>query len=274
MVAYQGLGAWVSLYDFALTKAPIDPGQAISAMAARGVQTLYLQTSRWNLPDDITGAAQTAQFIEDAHARGIRVVGWYLPGFSDIGLDVRRSMAVIKFTTPRGQHFDGLAPDIEDKSAVNHDLLAFDAGIVSYSRALRAAAGTGVAIGAIVPDAVNSLRYPPGWVGFPWQEIGRDYDVILPMGYWSVTKSDCAQQYDAGGYTREVASRTTSLMGVNKPLVIVGGVGDCDTVAEVQSYVAAARAVSIGASIYSFETVERSAGATAMWKALQTAVRH
>jgi len=32
--------------------------------------------------------------------------------------------------------------------------------------------------------------------------------------------------------------------------------------------------VGIGASIYSFETVERNAGATAMWKALQNAVRH
>ena len=63
-------------------------------------------------------------------------------------------------------------------------------------------------------------------------------------------------------------------MGVTKPMLVVGGVGDCTTVAEVQGYVAAASSVGIGASIYSFETVERSAGATAMWKALQTAIRH
>ncbi len=275
LVAYRGLGAWVSLYDFVFTKAPIDPAEATQAMANRGVQTLYLQTSRWNLPDDITGGDQTAQFIEDAHAHGIRVVGWYLPGFADINLDVRRSMAVIKYTTPKGQHFDGLAPDIEDKNAVNHNVAAFDAGIVAYSRALRAAVGSGAALGAIVPDAVNNQRFPPGWVGFPWQEIAKDYDVIMPMGYWSVTKSgNCGQQYDAGAYTRNVAATTTSLMGTSKPMLIVGGVGDCDTVAEVQGYVAAANVVGIGAGVYSFETVERNAGATAMWKALQTAVRH
>ncbi|HWD72493.1 MAG TPA: hypothetical protein VG779_08210, partial [Actinomycetota bacterium] len=134
LIAYRGLGAWVSLYDFVFTNAPIDPAQATQAMANRGVQTLYLQTSRWNLPDDITGADLVAQFIEHAHDHGIRVVGWYLPGFADVNLDVRRSMAVINFKTPNGQHFDGLAPDIEDRSAVNHNAAAFDAGIVAYSK--------------------------------------------------------------------------------------------------------------------------------------------
>jgi hypothetical protein len=275
LIAYRGLGAWVSLYDFVFTNAPIDPAQATQAMANRGVQTLYLQTSRWNLPDDITGADLVAQFIERAHDHGIRVVGWYLPGFADVNLDVRRSMAVINFKTPNGQHFDGLAPDIEDRSAVNHNVAAFDAGIVAYSKALRAAAGTNVALGAIVPDAVNNQRLPIAWVGFPWPEIARDYDVIMPMGYWSVTKgSNCSQQYDAGAYTRNVASTTISLMGVTKPMLVVGGVGDCNTVAEVQGYAAAASSVGIGASIYSFETVQGSAGATAMWKSLQTAIRH
>jgi hypothetical protein len=182
---------------------------------------------------------------------------------------------VINFTTPKGQHFDGLAPDIEDKNAVNHNLLAFNAGIAAYSRALRAAVGSRAALGAIVPDAVNNERYPQGWVGFPWPEIAKNFDVIMPMGYWSVTKgSNCSLQYDAGAYTRNVASTTISLMGVTKPLLVVGGVGNCDTVAEVQGYVAAANSVGIGASIYSFETVENNAGATAMWRALQTAVRH
>jgi hypothetical protein len=271
---YQGLGAWVSLYDFDFTKAPIDPKDAVSEMAGRGVQTLYLQTSRWNLPDDITDSDKIGDFIEAAHAHGIRVVGWYLPGFADVGLDVRRSLAVLHFTTPKGQHFDGLAPDIEDKSAVNHNVAAFDAGIVAYSKALRSAAGSGVALGAIVPDAVNNQRYPAGWVGFPWPEIARDYDVIMPMGYWSVTKSSCSQSYDAGAYTRNVAATTTSLMGVTKPMLVVGGVGDCVTTGEVQGYVTAAKATGIGASIYSFETLQHNAGASAMWKALQTAIRH
>ena len=274
LVAYQGLGAWVSLYDFVFTKAPIDPEDATAEMADRGVQTLYLQTSRWNLPDDITASDQVATFVQDAHAHGIRVVGWYLPGFADVGLDVRRSLAVLHFTTPKGQHFDGLAPDIEDKSAVNHNVAAFDAGVVAYSKALRSAIGSGVAVGAIVPDAVNNQRYPQGWVGFPWPEIARDYDVIMPMGYGSVTKSSCSQSYDAGAYTRHVVATTTSLMGVTKPMLVVGGVGDCVTTSEVQGYVTAAKATGLGAGIYSFETLQHNAGASAMWRALQSAIRH
>jgi hypothetical protein len=277
IVAYQGLGAWVSLYDFAITPHPIDPAQATAAMAARGVQTLYLQTTRWNLPDAIDDPAVQAQFIQDAHAHGIKVVGWYLPGFANIDLDIANSMAVFNFRTPDGQHFDGLAPDIEDKSALGYNVAAFDAGIVAYSQRLRAAVGPGVALGAIVPDAVNNERYPPGWEGFPWHQIAKDYDVIVPMGYWSVTKPSAgclSNQYDAGGYTRDLYTTTTSLMGATKPMLIVGGVGDCDTLAEVQAYAAAAKSVgTIGASIYSFETVENNPSAYAMWKALQSARR-
>jgi len=265
----------VSLYDFVFTNKPMDPAAETATMARRGVQTLYIQTSRWNLPDDITGAPVVARFIEEAHARGIRVVGWYLPGFANVGLDVARSLAVLKFTTPRGQRFDGLAPDIEDQSAVDHNAPVFNAGIVAYSRALRAAVGPGVALGAIVPDAVNNRRFPPGWVGFPWPEIARDYDVIMPMGYWSVTKraGQCGTEYDAGAYIRDVIATTTSLMGVTKPMLVVGGVGDCDTLAEVQGYVAAQKALGIGASIYSFRTVEDNASADGFWKSLQTARR-
>jgi hypothetical protein len=264
----------VSLYDFVFTKAPIDPSDAVSEMAREGVQTLYLQTSRWNLPDSVTGAPQVAEFIDSAHAHGIRVIGWYLPGFADVNLDVSRSMAVLKFTTSTGQHFDGLAPDIEDKNAVNHNVAAFDAGIVAYSRALRAAAGPGAVLGAIVPDAVNNQRYPQGWVGFPWAEIARDYDVVMPMGYWSATKrGDCERSSDAGAYTRSVVGLTTALMGTSKPMLVIGGVGDCLTTSEVQGYVAAASAEGLGASIYSFETVQRSAHASAFWKALQAARR-
>jgi hypothetical protein len=130
-------------------------------------------------------------------------------------------------------------------------------------------------LGAIVPDAVNNRRFPPGWVGFPWPEIARDYDVIMPMGYWSVTKTTghCGSEYDAGAYTRDVIATTTALMGVPKPMLVVGGVGDCDTLKEVQGYVAAQNALGIGASIYSFQTVEDNAEAAGFWRALQTARR-
>jgi hypothetical protein len=275
LTAYQGLGAWVSLYDFAETAAPIDPAQATAAMAAHGVQTLYIETGRWSTPPGIDDPGAIAAFIDDAHAHGIRVVGWYLPGFANIPLDVSNSLAVLNFRTPSGQRFDGLAEDIEDPSAVGWNRAAFNAGIIAFSQRLRAAVGPGTALGAIVLDAVNNERAPLLWAGFPWPQIAQDYSVIMPMAYWSVTKpsrSCTAIQDDAGSYVRDVYHTTTSLMGVTKPMVIVGGVGDCDTLAEVQQYVAAAKALgTLGASVYSFETVEHNPAGAGMWAALQAA---
>jgi hypothetical protein len=244
-------------------------------MAAHGVQTLYIETGRWSTPPGIDDPSAIAAFIDDAHGHGIRVVGWYLPGFANIPLDVSNSLAVLNFRTPSGQRFDGLAEDIEDPSALGWNRAAFNAGIIAFSQRLRAAVGPGTALGAIVLDAVNNERAPLLWAGFPWPQIAEDYTVIMPMAYWSVTKpsrSCTAIQYDAGSYVRDVYRTTTSLMGTTKPMVIVGGVGDCDTLAEVQQYVAAAKSLgTLGASVYSFETVEHNPAGAGMWAALQAA---
>ncbi|HEU5002599.1 MAG TPA: hypothetical protein VFW71_07470 [Actinomycetota bacterium] len=272
LVAYRGLGAWVSLYDYALGNASLNPAQAVDAMVSRGVQTLYLQTSRWNLSPAVYDTKDVGAFIDDAHAHGIQVVGWYLPGFAPVSADLANALTDLHFTSPKGGHFDGLSLDIEDFSGVDNNLGAFDSGIVSLSRQLRAAVGPDQALGAIVPDAVNDRRAPATWAGFPWPEIGRDYDVVLPMGYWTVTKpsSKCGIQYDAGGYTKDIYQTTTALMGATKAMVIVGGIGDCDTLAEVQAYAQAAKSIGLlGASIYSFQTVQRNAQAGPMWEALQ-----
>ncbi len=275
LAAYQGLGAWVSLYDFALPPAELNPAQATAGMAAHGVQTLYIETGRWDLPPGLDDPGAQAQFIDDAHSHGIKVVGWYLPGFANINQDVANSKAVLDFKTPSGQHFDGLALDIEDKSNFGYNVSGFDAAISAFSVKLRAAVGPGQALGAIVLDAVNNERSPAAWAGFPWPEIAKDYDVVLPMAYWSVTKpsSDCtAVQDDAGGYVKQVDSLTTSLMGRTKPMVIVGGIGNCDTLSEVQAYVNAGKALgTLGAGIYSYETVEKNGAGTKMWAVLQSA---
>lgn len=276
LVAYQGLGTWVSLYDYDETSTPINPAAATAAMQSRGVQTMYLQTSRWNLPNAIDDPAAVGQLIDDAHAHGIRVVGWYLPGFANNAIDVQHSVGVLTFTTPKGGHFDGLALDIEDKTNFGSNIAGFDAGVTSFSRALRAAVGPHAVLGAIVPDAVNDRRSPQSWAGFPWPEIAHDYDVVLPMGYWSVQKpsSGCGEQYDAAGYTTDVYHTTISLMGTAKPMAVIGGIGDCDTLAEIQGYVQAVKATGmIGASIYTFETVESNPAGSQFWPILDT-TRH
>ncbi|HLF70047.1 MAG TPA: hypothetical protein VI541_03725, partial [Actinomycetota bacterium] len=266
--AYRGLGAWVDVFDYSLGN-HMDVAAAVSEMSSRGVRTLYLETSRWKEPQAFVDAATADLFIERAHAVGIKVVGWYLPGFGDIDRDIQRSLAVLQHSTPSGHRFDGLAPDIENRQEVSQDRLAFNAGIIEYSKRLRAAVPAGTVLGAIVVDAKNNERAPERWAGFPWPEIAKYYDIVMPMAYWSVTKKDCSVQYDAGAYINDVVAKTEALMGTSKPMHIIGGIANCTTTQEVEQYVAALRAVgSLGGGLYDFQTTQARPEKDQFWASL------
>lgn len=267
LAAYRGLGAWVDLFDYGHPDS-LPPITVVDELAARGVRTLFLQTSRWTHAGDLTRPAEADAFLEAAHARGVGVVGWYLPGFADVERDVRASLAVLAHRTPSGEGFDGFAADIEDDRAVDGDRGRFDAGIAEYARRLREAA-PGAVLGAIVPDAKNNERASSRWAGFPWPEIAARFDVVLPMAYWSVTKAASCPGYDAAAYIREVAGKTRALMVEARPLHLIGGIADCIQPDEVPAYVDAAReAGSIGGSLYDFLTTKGHPQADALWEQL------
>jgi hypothetical protein len=272
---YYGLGSWVDLYDYG-HPGNSSPEAIVDEMASRGVRTVYVQTARWNTPNDIEDPGAVGGFLHRAHDKGMKVVGWYMPGFSDLDLDMRRSMAVLDYRSVRGDRFDGFAPDIEDRAAVGGSRDAFNSGIVAYSQRLRAAVAQGTVLAAIVPDAKNNERAPNRWAGFPWPEIARDYDIVMPMAYWTVAKPlrNCnAIQMDAGAYTREVMAKTVALMGTSKPIHIIGGIADCTTPQEVQAYVEAARETgAIGGGLYDWTTNTQNASRESLWSA-QTPLR-
>jgi hypothetical protein len=268
---YEGLGAWIDIFDYAIRDC-LEPATAVDALVQRGVKTLYLQTSRYKQPQDIVFPEAVNLFLERAHQRGIRVVGWYVPGFGDLERDVRRSLAVLNYSTPAGHRFDGFAADIESREEVG-TVEAFNAAIVEYSRRLRGSVPPGTVIGAIVVDAKNNERAPARWAGFPWGEIAQHYDVVMPMAYWTVTKGPApacfSREYDAAGYIREVVSKTQALMGSPKPMHVIGGIADCTTLAEVAGYVTAAgETSSIGGSTYDFATIQANPAAEGIWAEL------
>lgn len=268
--AYRGLGAWVDLYHYGVPGSP-PPASVVAEMAGRGVRTIYIETARWNSGADLDHPAQLGAFLDAAHARGLKVVGWYLPGFADTATDVRRSLAVLTFTSPGGQHFDGFAADIEDRSATaSQD--QFNAGITGYATALRRAVAPGTTLGAIVPDAKNNERAPAYWAGFPWPQIGDSFDVVLPMAYWSVTKDPrtcLATQMDVTSYMNQVIDQTDALMGQSKPIAPMGGISNCDTQQEVAEYVRTLRTRgAIGGGLYDFESLEARPDASTIWAEL------
>jgi len=290
----------VDFYDYGHPWS-MDPAAIVDQLAQHGVRTLFLQTGLWSESPDILYPEAVGVFLDHAHARGIRVVGWYLPGFADIDHDLRASLAVLAYTSPSGQHFDGFAPDIEDLSAIQQagrhtvtvslprgrgcpkgctstevvdaspvDVLArFNAGITEYSRRLRQSVPAGTTLSAIVLDAVAVNREASYWVGFPWSEIAARYDVVLPMAYWSITKPAACPAVDATSYIRDVVTLTESFMGTPKPIHPIGGVADCLKALDVSTYVDATKASgSIGGSLYDFQTIEANPDRDAFWSAL------
>jgi hypothetical protein len=272
LAAYRGLGAWVDHFDFGNPE-NLPPAAILDELSRRGVKTLYLQTGLWTWSSDMINPGAMGAFVDLAHQRGMKVIGWYLPGFADLDRDIRRSLAVLTFRSPSDGGFDGFAPDIEDSTEVGSDPGRFNAGIAEYSRRLRASVTPATVLGAIVPDARNNERAPGGWAGFPWPEIGRNYDVVLPMAYWSVTKNPATCrtiQMDAASYISDVVAKTIALMGMDRPMHPIGGIADCNTPEEIAGYAAAVRDTgSIGGSLYDFVTNNDTPVRDALWGALE-----
>jgi hypothetical protein len=177
---YAGLGTWISIFG---TKAYTQPDTVASAIAARGVRTVYLETSNFSQAADVVRPAQLGVLVDALHARGLRVVAWYLPGFAKPALDLRRALAAIRFTTPGGGTFDGFALDIES-SAVKR-VAVRNARVVALSQQLRAAVGSDYPLGAIIPSPRGMQIKPAYWPAFPYTQLAAVYDVFLPMVYWT-----------------------------------------------------------------------------------------
>src|SRR5207244_11943246 len=153
-----------------------------AAVRTRGVRTPYLETSNSNRAADLVRPAALGRLVDAAHARGLRVVAWYLPTLVRPARDLRRSLAALRFRTQTGRSFDSFALDIES-SAVRAPPVR-TARLLDLSRRLRAAVGPSYALGAIIPSPRGMQLLPKYWPGFPYSDLYRVYDVFLPMAYF------------------------------------------------------------------------------------------
>jgi len=251
----------VDLYDYQ-GLAPVD---GIADMRARGVKTLYLQTSRYTCPQsslcpsdgDIAHPNVVGDWLERAHAAGMRVVGWYLPGYGNMDRDVRRMVAVATFRSAAGHRFDALAVDIESKDETGGGE-PFNAAIATHLQRVRTAVGASYPVGAIVPAPLGMAIRPESWTGFPWSQIGRSADVVLPMAYWSYrTTCGSNSSHCPEGYGRENTTEARRLTGLR--VHVIGGIGNDVTTAEVSDFVRGARSASpYGGSLYDYRTTAAS----------------
>lgn len=254
---YRGVGAWVDMYDPAELG---NPWPVLVEMRDRGVRTLYLETASWRVPKELDFKDQEAVdlFLDEAHAVGIEVVAWYLPGFDDLRTDLRRSRAVLDYRTPNGhQGFDGFAIDIESQRV--RPISPRNAAMLRYSRALRRYAGPGYALGAITPDLRSTTVSPGLWPGFPYRAAARYYDVFLPMAYSSYRGRGASYVYP---YARSNVSTVRVLTG--RPVHLIGGLTDALSASDAAAFVRGARdGGAVGASFYDF-----AIGQDGAWRAL------
>jgi hypothetical protein len=249
---YAGLGTWLDIYG---TAAWGDPEQEVTAMARDGIRTLYLQTGNYQQSVDVVRRQAVGRFLDAAHADGMQVVAWYLPSFADPAQDARRALAAIRFRSSSGERFDAFALDIES-SLVGRVRLR-NQRLVSLSSRLRAAAGPGYALGAIVPSAVGMRRYPAYWPGFPYRALARYYDVFLPMAYFTnagIRGSGPTRAYLAA----DVAAIRTATGNPHVPIHLIGGIADAIGPRETAGFMrAVADCAPVGYSLYEFPITSR-----------------
>jgi len=258
--AYTGYGTWVDVYDFAPSfqgshDAAVTPDD-IATMARHGVRTIYLQAAQVDRrsPGPLVDPGVLAEFLVRAHRSGIRVVGWYLPRFSDVKQDLAHLKAVADFEV-LGHRFDGVAVDIEWTDGVT-DHAARSRRLVSLSEQLRKHAGRD-ALGAIVlPPVQIEIVNPAKWPGFPWKKLAPSYDVWLPMGYWT-ERSPSSGFKDGRVYTDENVRRLrTDLGDPELPVHAIGGIGNKMTTREARGFVqAVSETDAIGGSIYDWASL-------------------
>jgi hypothetical protein len=261
VAAYDGLGAWVDAFDVdpayqrAGGRPPLGP-EAVDAMAARGVKTLFLQAARDDArsPGPLMSPGILAEILVRAHQRGMRVVGWYLPKLFDVQVDLAHLDAIAGFEV-FGHRFDGIAVDIEWTKDVPDAATRSDQ-LVALSTELRQRRG-GEALGAIVlPPVQLEVVNPSLWPGFPWRRLASSYDVWMPMSYWTF-RSSASGYHDGFTYNEESTRRLrTNLGDANARVHAIGGIGDLVTLDEIAAFARSVRETSaVGGSIYDWNTL-------------------
>ena len=258
--AYEGYGTWVDVYDFAPSfqgdGTPAVTADTVDEMLRQGVRTVYLQAAQLDdrSPTPVVDPAAVGQFLVRAQRAGLRVVGWYLPRFTDVEQDLHHLSAISDFEV-LGHRFDGVAVDIEWTDGVA-DHATRNARLVDLSRRLREESG-GDALGAIVlPPVQIEVVNPAKWPGFPWRELASSYDVWLPMGYWT-ERSEASGFKNGETYTDENVRRIRkNLDDPDAPVHAIGGIGDELTPEQVTGFIQALKATdAIGGSIYDWATL-------------------
>ena len=253
---FTGLGTWIDVYDTAFYRTP---DLVAGRLAARGVRTAWIETANDRSAGDVVDPTGLGRMVDALHARGIAVVAWYLPGHDRHARDLRRARAMLSFRTPQGGAFDGVALDVESLREKNVKLRT--SRMLDLLGRLRSEAG-GTPVAAITYPPRAFERHLSWWPGFPWAEIARRSDAIVPMLY----TGGGFKGYDATyGYVARSLRLLRAAVGDEIAVHAAGGVANRMTKEELQAFTDAVLddGTATGWSLYDLQTTT-----TAGWSAM------
>ena len=244
---FQGLGTWIDIYDTALYRTP---DVVAGRLAARGVRTAWVETANDRSTVDVVDPVGLGRLVDSLHARGITVVAWYLPGHDRQARDLRRTRAMLSFRTPQGGGFDGVALDIESLREKN--VKRRTARVLDLLTRLRAEAGA-MPVAAITYPPRAFERHLSWWPGFPWAEIAKRVDAVVPMLY----TGGGFKGYDATyGYVARSLRLLRAAVGDRVAVHAAGGVANRMTAEELRAFTDAVLddGTATGWSLYDLQT--------------------
>jgi hypothetical protein len=160
----------------------LNPKAIVDRAVGAGVSYIELRTA-YGAYWEITPQAQPVidDLIDRAAERGIGIIGWTVPRSTTFD-DLAVSVATAAYATRRGNHFSGLAIDLERGESFMGDGLRGYAALVDYPRLLRAAVGSRYPLIATIEDPyIEHLTNKQ----YPYAAIASEVDVLQPMVYWS-----------------------------------------------------------------------------------------
>ena len=245
--AYEGLASWVDIFNHGPWA---NPRKAVRKMATRGAKTIFLQTSTYGQRKSLYDRESIDEYLVHAHRKGMNVVAWYVPTFNQQNIDFERSKRAIRYRSASGHRFDSFGLDIEATHVGNIKLR--NERLIALSERLRRVAGPSYPLSAITPDPVIASYWP----NFPYRQVGKIYDVIVPMGYWTFRARGFKQvrRYTSTGVKN--IQRATGQKDV--PIHFIGGIADDAKPSDLRGFTKAAREHDlIGASLYDYPITDR-----------------
>lgn len=196
----SGKGDWMMWRDW--KNYPVQ--DTINRLKNAGVTHVYLLVT--TTTDGFFGQDSMDDFLHQAHAAGIAVIGWVYAANADPYADANKTVETLNYMTPYGQRFDGLAADLEEHLDAYHQ--------EEYAKAVRNAMGPNYPMMAVV--------YPATWDKVqPWTVYPKYYDIVAPMLYWHYKERPYTYQETYDAVAAEMV-KIRQVTGGNMPVHMIG----------------------------------------------------